>query len=164
MGIVCCIYIAWHHVLIKTVGDKSKFVMSLYVSLYLISIAKKSYKLNVRSNGHLTINVGPRAYKNRCWPALTLWPRAYKNQCWPALTSPASRFVPNPLCPKPIRQKLRPLWCFSQIDIYLTLCFSKPTNWCIQLTGSTDRLQPRWSCTKFWSLIISGTTKITIEL
>ena len=50
--------------------------------------------VNVRSSGHIKINVGPRAYKNRCWTAMT------------RLTSQASRFVLIPLCPKPIRPKL----------------------------------------------------------
>ena len=46
------------------------------------------------SSGHIKINLGPRAYKNRCWTAMT------------RLTSQASRFVLNPLFPKPIRPKL----------------------------------------------------------
>ena len=50
--------------------------------------------VNVRSSGHIKINVGPRAYKNICWTAMT------------RLTSQAGRFVLNPLCPKPIRPKL----------------------------------------------------------
>ena len=44
--------------------------------------------------GIYKINVGPRAYKNQCWPAMT------------RLTLQASRFVLNPRCPKPIRPKL----------------------------------------------------------
>ena len=42
----------------------------------------------------MKINVGPRAYKNQCWTAMT------------PLTSQASRFVLNQLCPKTIRPKL----------------------------------------------------------
>ena len=49
--------------------------------------------VNVQSSGHIKINVGPRAYKIICWTAMT------------HLTSQASRFVLNPICPKPIRPK-----------------------------------------------------------
>ena len=63
-------------------------VIPSLVSLYIFPI------VNVRSSGHIKINVGPRAYKNRCWTAMT------------RLTSQAGRFVLNPFSPKPIRPKL----------------------------------------------------------
>ena len=36
-----------------------QFVIPLYVSLYIISVVKKSKKLNVRRSGHIKINVSP---------------------------------------------------------------------------------------------------------
>ena len=67
-------------------------------SLYNLYTKKSPKKTNVLSSGHKKINVGPRAYKNICWTGdVTFTSR---------LTSQASRFVLNPLFPKPIRPKL----------------------------------------------------------
>ena len=60
----------------------------------IVTLNNKFTHSLTRSSGHVKINVGPRAYKNICWTAMT------------RSTSQTGRFVLNPFSPKPIRPKL----------------------------------------------------------
>ena len=67
---------------------------NIHVCYTLISFSLYNPFSKCSKQRHIKINVGPRAYKNICWTAMT------------RLKSQASPFVLNPVCPKAIRPKL----------------------------------------------------------